>query len=73
MKETLRRRWIIFTDALMLDIAGFDNGKSLTERAFGNYYIASDKSNPILWLQLEDSDPQQEISYARYCMGMWCF
>ena len=43
-----------FTDALMLDIAGFDNGKSLIERAFGNYYIASDKSNPILWLQLED-------------------
>ena len=58
-----------FTDALMLDIAGFDNGKSLTERAFGNYYIASDKSNPILWLQLEDSDPQQEISYARYWHG----
>lgn len=58
-----------FTDALMLDIAGFDNGKSLIERAFGNYYIASDKSNPILWLQLEDSDPQQEISYARYWHG----
>ena len=60
-----------FTDAYMINIAGYDGKATLLEKAFGSYYTTSNGTeNPIEWLKHENGKTE---SYARYWHGYVVF
>ena len=60
-----------FTDAYMMNIAGYAGEKTLLERAFGSYYTTSDDTaNPIEWLKYENGKPESyTLQYIKN--GIW--